>query len=117
VARAAERQALGTQVGHFLSVVATILMGCAAGSVTQRPQALRIDPLDQRCVQVADCVIVGTTCSACECGIPVNRATRLSYEAKLAELCREYAGPVCRYACATPFATCREGECALTAAP
>jgi len=107
----------GVELRHLISVVATVLMGCAAGFPTQNLQALKVEPLDRRCIQVADCVIVGTTCSACECGTPVNRATRPSYEAKLSELCRNYAGPACRYSCTTPFATCREGECALTAEP
>jgi hypothetical protein len=103
-------------LGPFLSVAAIVLMA-GTGALAGWAQVLKIDPLDQRCVQAADSVIVGTTCSACQCGVPVNRATRLDYEVQLTELCRDYSGPVCRYRCATPFAICRDGTCVLSAAP
>lgn len=76
-------ETFGRRTRQILSVLAIVVTGCGAGAPVQRSEGLTIDPLDRGCMQAADCVIVGTTCSACECGSAVNRAHRVSYEVKL----------------------------------
>jgi hypothetical protein len=79
------------------------------------PVSLIVDAEDQNCESNEDCEIVGTSCSSCECGAPVNRSFRREYEIRLAELCRDYSGPVCRCKCPTPFALCEKQTCVLSA--
>jgi hypothetical protein len=75
---------------------------------------LTIDPRHRECESDADCIVVSSHCSTCECGAPVNRRFRALYEKRYRDLCREYEGEVCDFYCSTPHSRCIEESCDLS---
>ena len=78
---------------------------------------LAIDPHHRECGSDADCIVVASHCSSCECGAPVNRRFRNHYERQYRELCDGYSGAVCEFYCPTPHSRCIEESCELSQAP
>jgi len=72
---------------------------------------------DQTCIVDSDCTIVGTLCSTCECGVPVNKVHEQKYIDQYGDLCQDYQGPACDFLCETPFIRCVDNQCVLSTEP
>ena len=98
------------------------LIVMAAAMVLPHTRAFGVDqlvvaPEDQACESDAECVIVSTRCSTCECGAPVRTRHARAYAERYRALCEHYHGGVCEYSCPTPFTICRDHRCVLSASP
>lgn len=90
-----------------------LVVACQASAPTD--SGITIDPADQACRVAADCVLVWTECSSCECGTPVNSTFAGKYQLDYQTTCSNYRGPVCEMDCPVVELQCIAQRC--TAVP
>lgn len=69
-----------------------------AATPAATPIKVLIAAKDRACNKTSDCQIVRTQCS-CDCGEGVNKAQAKKYASQADELCKNYAGKMCKVMC------------------
>ena len=92
---------------RFLSVTSQAL-----AIVVER--GLSVEPGDAACAADDECITFQNTCSACGCGVPINKQAAKKYAEQIIAICGQIFGGPCGSVCPTPFARCVAGRCALS---
>lgn len=74
-------------------------------------KGITVSDADKGCDVDEDCVLVGYTCSFCDCGEPVNRTHQERYHEMLQLECVDYVGGVCSIMCPPTEIKCVDKVC------
>ncbi len=92
-------------------IILTLLVQASAQYATH---ALTVTAEDRKCAGDAECTIMGTECSYCDCGVAVSKESEQRLKAEFEEMCGDYKGSVCDIQCPLAKVECIGNECRAT---
>ena len=107
----------------LLVLMTFLLISCAPEPPAVQPITPALDPSQvllipehQRCEKDDDCVIFPMECSDCDCETVLNWTYLEAYQAKKAEVCEGYRGPMCEIYCPVE-PKCVQAKCTVVPLP